>query len=179
MDSPLSATGQHQAEAVARVLSEVPFAAVYASPQTRAIETARRIAEPHRLAVTPMAGLRELRQGVWEGLQLPELEQRYGTLLRQWWADPVSVRVPSGEMITEMRDRAVAAVRAIVAQHPGKMIAAVAHGGVNKTILLTLLGAPLTSYWRLRQSNVCINVLEFDGSATRVLTVNYTGHVAG
>jgi len=67
----------------------------------------------------------------------------------------------------------MAAVRELIQRHDGETIAIVAHGGVNKTILLTLLGAPLTSYWRLRQANGCINVLDAIDGQTRLLVLNH------
>ncbi len=175
-DSPLSATGQAQAAAAARALARAPLVAVYASPLRRAIETAQRIASVHQLQVTPLPGLHELHQGVWESLTLAQLETQYGALLQQWWDRPETVRVPGGETVEEVRDRAMAAVDDMVRHHPGETIGAVAHGGVNKAILLTVLGAPLSSYWRLRQRNACINVLEFDDERARLVVLNYTRH---
>lgn len=177
MDSPLSEAGLRQAESAAHALRAMPLAAIYSSPLRRALETAQRIAEIHRLAVTPLAGLHELRQGVWESLRMHELEERYGVLLQEWWTNPNTLRVPGGETIEEMRERAMAALQTMVAQHRGETIAAVAHGGVNKAVLLTVLGAALTSYWRLRQVNACINVLEFGGAHSTLLVMNYTRHL--
>jgi len=108
---------------------------------------------------------------------MPELEERYGALLQEWWTTPNTLRVPGGESIEEMRERAMAALQTMVAKHRGETIAAVAHGGVNKVVLLTLLGAALTSYWRLRQANGCINVLEFGGAHSMLLALNYTRHL--
>jgi broad specificity phosphatase PhoE len=48
---------------------------------------------------------------------------------------------------------------------------------MNKLILLTLLGAPLASFWRLSQSNACINILEFGAARGRILAVNDTTHL--
>jgi broad specificity phosphatase PhoE len=71
----------------------------------------------------------------------------------------------------------MAAMRGIVGRHPDGQVAVVAHGGMNKLILLTLLGAPLASFWRLSQSNACINILEFGAARGRILAVNDTTHL--
>ncbi|HLN13314.1 MAG TPA: histidine phosphatase family protein, partial [bacterium] len=63
------------------------------------------------------------------------------------------------------------------ARHPGGTVAVVAHGGLNKTILLALLGAPLGRYWTIRQDNGAINVLEFDARGARVQLLNETAHL--
>lgn len=69
------------------------------------------------------------------------------------------------------------AFEALAARHRGDTIAVVAHGGVNKTILLTVLGAPLGHHWRIMQSNACINVLEVGGPTPRILALNQTLHL--
>ena len=84
------------------------------------------------------------------------------------------VRVQS---LLEVQDRALRAFWDLVARHQGQTIALVSHGGVNKTILLALLGAPLASYWRIRQSNACINVVEVDAALPRVIALNETAHL--
>ncbi len=150
----------------------MPLRAIYASPLQRALDTAAQIAAPHALPVIPVPGLLEIHQGAWESLRLAEVQERFGDVLRAWWTTPATVRVPGGETIEEVRARAMTALRELVQRHSGEAIAAVAHGGVNKTILLTLLGAPLTSYWRLRQGNGCINVLDVDDGDATLLVLN-------
>ena len=78
-----------------------------------------------------------------------------------------------------MRDRAVPAVEAIVAAHPGETVAIVAHGAVNKTVLLSMLGLPLETYGRMPQDNAGFNLLEWEAGAARVAVFNETSHLAG
>lgn len=172
MDPPLSDHGRAEAAAVREALRPVPLAAVYSSPLTRARETAEAVAEPHALRVVLHDGLREFSAGVWEGLTTEEIEVQYGALLRQWWDSPHLVRIPGGESLDELRARGVAAVEEIRRGHAGRSVAVVAHGGVNKMILLTVLGAPLASYYRINQANGCVNVLDYDGERPRVVILN-------
>jgi broad specificity phosphatase PhoE len=176
-DAPLSERGRRQVERLAEAMRRVPLAAVYASSLGRARRTAQPIADAHGLLVYPVDDLREIDQGAWEDRVLEEIEARDGDLLRAWWEAPESVRLPGGESLHEVQARSVAAVRAIAGRHVGRPVAVVAHGGVNKTILLSVLGAPLASYWRLRQHNACINLIEFDGAQPRVVTLNETAHL--
>jgi broad specificity phosphatase PhoE len=177
MDPPLSKAGRAQADRVATALEPVPLQAVYCSPLQRAQDTAVAVAAPHALPVEPVADLREIAFGEWESLGSNEVERRFGALLEEWWRRPDQVQIPGAEPLAAGRERAVAALRTIVGRHPGARVAIVAHGGVNKLILLTLLRAPLASFWRLSQSNACINVVEFDGPRGRILAVNETTHL--
>ena len=108
---------------------------------------------------------------------MDEIEARDGALLRAWWATPDAVCMPNGESLQDVQTRALDALQHVVARHEGQSIAVVAHGGVNKTLLLWALGAPLASYWRIRQHNACINCLEVNAGHARVVRVNDTAHL--
>lgn len=141
------------------------------------METAALIAEAHGLPVVTHDGLREIGVGEWEGLLMDDIEVRYAEVLRNWWDRPHLTRIPGGETLDEMRDRGMRAMEEIRLRVPDGAAAVVAHGGVNKTIIFTALGAPLASYWRIRQANACINVLDYDGERARMLILNATAHL--
>ncbi|MDR7420290.1 MAG: histidine phosphatase family protein [Armatimonadota bacterium] len=177
LDAPLSERGALQVRALVDALRPVRFAALYASPLPRAQETARPVAAAQGLSVRIVDAFREIDQGEWESRLIDEVRQNDGERLQAWWDSPDAVRMPGGEMLAEVQARAVAALGELATRHDGETIAIVAHGGVNKTLLLWVLGAPLASYWRLRQHNACINVVEFDDGTSRVITINETAHL--
>jgi len=72
-DIPLSEEGREQARLLAVRLREEHFDIVYASDLSRALETARSIAEPHGLGVAIDSRLREFNFGEWEGLTWEEI----------------------------------------------------------------------------------------------------------
>ena len=73
-DTPLGDVGMAQAEAMAARLP--PVAAVFSSPLTRAVQTARKIDG----SITTMTGLRELDYGQWDGLTFGQIRQRFPEL---------------------------------------------------------------------------------------------------
>lgn len=152
---------------------------MYSSPLSRALDTASAIAAEHRLAVVTVDALKEIALGDWEGLTIGEVAAGYPDLLAARRRDPLRVAPPGGETIRQVRDRAVPAVEAIVAAHPGETVAIVAHGAVNKTVLLSLLGLPLETYGRMPQDNAGVNVLEWEAGGARVAVLNETSHLAG
>ena len=176
-DSVLSDLGWSQAARLAVVLARVPLAAVYSSPLSRARLTAEAIATPHRLTVVQLEPLREIGMGVWEGLTTAEITQRFGPVIEPRRKHPEWVAPLGGETLTEVRERTMRAVEEIVARHQGETVAVVAHGAVIKTVILTALDAPLTSYWRIRQDNGAINVLDLGGDQPRVRLLNETAHL--
>jgi broad specificity phosphatase PhoE len=70
---PLSDEGREQARRLAGSLLDDRFDAIYASDLSRALETARIVAEPHGLQVTTDPRLREFDFGAWEGLTWDEI----------------------------------------------------------------------------------------------------------
>jgi broad specificity phosphatase PhoE len=177
LDAPLSERGVRQVGALVDALRQVRFAALYASPLPRAMLTARPVAEAQGLTVQGVDDLREIDQGAWEGRFIHDVETTDGATLRAWSQTPDVVRMPGGETLAEVQARAMRALTGLAARHAGDTIAVVAHGGVNKTLLLAVMGAPLSSYWRVRQHNACFSILEFDGDAARVITLNEIAHL--
>jgi len=157
----------------------VPLEAVYSSPLSRAVDTATSIAARHGLAVVTIDALKEIGLGAWEGLTFAEVAVRDPERLAARRRDPLHVAPAGGETILQVSARALPAVRAIVAAHPGGAVAVVAHGAVNKAILLHLLGLPLEGYRRMHQDNAAFNLIEWDGPAARVVAFNETAHLEG
>jgi broad specificity phosphatase PhoE len=176
-NSPLSARGRHQVARLVEALRDVPVTAVYSSPLLRAQETARAVATAHDVVPAVVDDLRELEMGEWENRLLDDLALEDGARMQAWRDAPHTVRMPRGESLSDVQDRALRAFWDLAARHQGRAIVLLAHGGVNKTILLALLGAPLASYWRIRQSNACINLVEVDGAQPRVIALNETVHL--
>lgn len=150
---------------------------MYTSPLARAGQTATIIAEHQRIEVEVVPEFREYSAGVWEGLTLAEIEKRFADLAQRWYADPSTVRIPGGEMLLEMRDRVIPAFERIVRRHRDEAVAIVAHGGVNRAIILTVLDTPLSAFWRIKQDNAGINLLEFDDDRRHLVTMNETSHL--
>jgi len=50
-------------------------------------------------------------------------------------------------------------------------------GVVNRVILLAVMGAGLDHFWRLRQDNAALNVLDVEGGALTLVTMNDTCHL--
>lgn len=107
------------------------------------------------------------------------MRARFGGVFQARRRDPEHVTPEGGETLAELAARGLRAVRQIIAAHQGASVAAVAHGALNKVILLSVLGAPFASYWRIRQDNGAINLLDFDGDRARITLLNETSHLDG
>jgi alpha-ribazole phosphatase len=174
-DAPLTELGRTQMRRLAAALASEPVRAVYTSPLGRCRWGAERIAAQHGLEPIVEPDLVELDHGILEGLRVDEMEDHVGTLVRRWWEDPAGVQLPGGESLEQARARAYGAFCRIVESHPDQIVVVVAHGGVNKLILLTLLQAPLSSYFRIQQHNGAVNLVEVPREGKpRIVAMNDT-----
>lgn len=176
-DLPLNETGRKQAEWVADRLEREQIHAVYASDLSRARETAELIAKRFELPVKTFPELRELNYGDWEGMPEASIPLEFPEVFTAWRKDPADVRVPGGENLSELRDRAYTTFLRIADSHPDEDIVIVAHKSVNRMIICCLLEAPVGNYRQVGQGNTALNIIERrkDGSLV-VETVNDCGH---
>jgi len=180
MDIPLNEEGREQARRVGEALKDFPICAVYSSPLSRCKDTAKEIAKHHSLEVKVKEGLKEIDHGEWEGMLASEVEKKYPELLRLWKEKPSKVKMPGGESLQDVYDRATAAFREIVREHKdGELIAIVGHDATNKVLMCHLLGTDLDKFWAFKQANCGITVLEYSPEEDRVIVhvANATGHL--
>jgi len=127
-DIPLNDTGRAQAARAAELLGRREWSGVYASPLSRAHETAAIIADRLGLGeVTDVAALVERDYGEAEGVGFDELEALY----------PEGVRAPGQETREEVAARVVPALLELASRHPGERLLVVSHGGAIRAVLQT------------------------------------------
>ena len=175
IDIPLNQQGIIQSKIISKRLAGLTFDVCYASNLSRAKETAALIAEPHHLPVQECAELREMNFGLWEGLTLAQIKENSGEELSAWWADPMNVRPPQGETLSEVVERTTQAVQSIVQQNQNHNqtgnILLVTHGGVIRCLVAKALEMSFKQYWRIRQDNVALSIIEYYQDDKAVLTL--------
>ena len=160
-DIPLSAEGRRQAEKVALRLAGEKFDTAYASDLSRAMETAQTIAAHHNLDVKVVLELRETNFGDWEGLTYSEIDQQFHDVMQGWYSNPRDTKIPGGESLGDVADRCWVGLKKIIEENPEKNVLVVAHGGIIRIAVATVLGMNLNDYWKIRQDNVSLNIIEF------------------
>lgn len=177
-DVPLNGVGLAQAQLTAeRVASEWPPATVYASPLSRAVQTAAAIAGRCGLAVQTHNGLIDVDYGLWQGLTPAEVQARWPEALHAWYHAPETAHIPGGESLASLRMRGTQAVSELAARHAGETVVLVGHTVINRIILLGVLGLPDARFWRLRQDTCAINVFEAEGGDFTLVSMNDTCHL--
>jgi len=151
--------------------------AVLTSPLDRCVATGEAIAAACGVRSRTTDGLLDLDYGDWQWKTHEEVEQQWPREFALWRSHPHLVRFPGGESLQDIVLRSANVLRTVVEDFPGETVVLVGHDSVNRALLLQLLDQPLSAYWRLAQDPCCINVIEYENDAVRVVSVNETGHI--
>ncbi len=176
-DPPLNETGKAQAEAIARALSYEPIRAIYSSPLSRAMETAKTINRFHTVEIIPHEGLKELNVGEVDGLYFPDMPVRYPDFFARWKADAAAVRWPGGETLPELQDRVWRATTQIITPQTEGAAVITSHLFALVSLLCKVLGLNLSDFRRLNLSVGSISEVEITEKGYRLVRFNETCHL--
>ncbi len=176
-DIPLSDQGRMEALSLAQALSREPIQFLYSSPLQRALETAQPISEKFKLSVEILPGMIDLDFGDWEGKSSKEIAESDPELFQKWARTPENVFFPKGEGLRAAKERAISALKEVVAAHPDQCGVVVSHRVICKLVILAAIGSSEAAFWRVQQDLACYNLLEWTGRDWLVRLVNETGHL--
>ena len=176
-DIKLTEEGRDQAKHLAKRLMQEDFDHFYASDLSRAFETAEIIAKPHQKKVTKLPELRETNFGLWEGLGYSQIQQQFPQILENWNSDPFNTRLPEGESLGDVVSRVSFGINKLMEQHKDQKILMVAHGGINRVVLALALAMDVSQYWRIRQDNTALNIIDYYDGKEIVMLLNDTNHL--
>jgi broad specificity phosphatase PhoE len=137
-DVPLNDRGRMQARAVARALRSESIDAVYSSDLSRALETARMVAKPHKIDVVTEARLREFDFGTWEGLTWDEIVATRPHLRDQQTTAARRYTPEGGESFEAVRERVASFFDELETRGAQGRIAIVTHAGPLHAALAVL-----------------------------------------
>ena len=177
IDVELNDNGREQASALAEATRAFQIGAVYSSPLSRSLETARIIAEAHDLDVKIAHGFVDFHYGEWQGLKHQEVKEKFPELYLKWHDSPHMVQIPGGESLDDVRQRSLKELEKIVAEHESRMAMIVSHRVVNKVLLCAIMGLDNSRFWRIRQSNCCLNIFECSQDEYTICLLNDICHL--
>jgi probable phosphoglycerate mutase len=131
-DIPLLPDGETEARALAPLLAQHTFDAVYCSPLQRARRTCELAGLGDQAQLEP--DLREWDYGRYEGITTAEIRQS----VPGWTV--FSHPCPGGESLMQVQERCDALIARLVQQHPGGRVALFAHGHILRSLAGCWLG---------------------------------------
>ncbi len=179
-ESCLTQQGESEAQALAdRLVAESDIAAIYASPLTRAAQSARIIGKVLGMEPIELDGLREVDVGLVGGLTRDGFETRFPGAYARWQnRQDLGFTWPGGEVRSDFFQRAAQAMGEIVARHPGDKVVVVCHGGVIRATLAFYLPNDFGEWWSYDLHTGSLSRLQVSSAANQLLTLNEYGEGA-
>jgi broad specificity phosphatase PhoE len=131
-DTRLNDLGREQARALAEQL-DGDIAVIYSSDLARAHETAEIVAARLGLEVRVDPRLRERGFGSWEGLTMPEIEERFVEAHRCWRAGE-GAGADDAETFEDFSARVKDFLADVLRLHPDEEVLVISHGGSIRVI---------------------------------------------
>jgi probable phosphoglycerate mutase len=139
LDLPLSERGREHVDALIEQLRPEGVEIILTDPGEPALTTANVLGDALNIPVKEKAELRNLDQGLWQGLELDSIRRKYPKLIKQWHEHPETICPPQGEPVCDAMKRIELALKkplkkykkiAIVAADPlAALIAGMLRGG--------------------------------------------------
>jgi len=176
VDIELNETGIKQAEKLAEYLGNRRLQTIFSSPLQRALKTAEIIARQHEIEAAIMPGLIDFNYGQWQGLSHREVKERYKELYGEWANHPERVKMPDGESLEDVRQRAMAVVTDIITGHNGTVVL-VSHRVVNKVLICALLGLDNSHFWNIKQDTGGMTIFTYENGRFVLTRHNDTSYL--
>ncbi|HEX6224705.1 MAG TPA: histidine phosphatase family protein [Chryseolinea sp.] len=177
VDSSLNERGRAQAQAFFEHYKNVPFDKIYTSSLKRTRETVQRFLDLG-IPTESLAGLNEISWGNKEGYKItPDEDQYYHYMLKQWQLGNTSLRIEGGESPDDVVVRMKPAVDHFMSKTDEQTILVCMHGRAIRILLCILLDYPLKSMDMFEHENLCLYLLEYDGSKFAIRLHNDISHL--
>ncbi|MCL2580188.1 MAG: histidine phosphatase family protein [Oscillospiraceae bacterium] len=178
-DAVLTPLGLKQAAAVGARLAEMPLAAVYASPLSRANQTANAIAAHHGLEVITEPDIIEISGGVMENVPFGVLLEKFPKEFYMFDREPhLFEGIEGAESVASVFARMKSAIERIAARHPGQSVAVVSHGCPIRCYLGYAKGYTLEQLGRMSWGkNTGLSHITFEGGKPALHLENDIAHI--
>jgi len=156
LDTALDAHGRWQAQQLAHALAQESIDAIVSSDLSRALDTAAPLAQALSLRVQSERGLRERSFGLFQGFAYADIARHWPEEAARWRDRDAAFAPPRGESLNGFYERCVDVAQRLAAQHAGRSVVWVTHGGVldclYRAATRVALDAPRT--WPLDNASV-------------------------
>ncbi len=119
-DLPITPAGRTGVLEMVGGISDIRLGGVYCGPDESSVQTSQMVRDARGGKVHVVPELAEVHLGLWEGLRLSDLEERFTRSCQRWFEDPSSVTAPEGESLLELRERFLPALDRAVGKSRAK-----------------------------------------------------------
>ena len=177
MDPGLSERGLKQAELLGRALEKEKIDFLYSSPLRRTYQTAQEIAKRHGLEIIEDKRIIEIDHGVWSGMLVEEVKERFPEDFRMWLEEPHRVKFEGGESLEDVFKRVKDFVEFLREKHWGQTVAIVSHTVPIRAMLCALLNIDLSKFWAFGCDNASYSLVHMEEKRNVIVKLNITCHL--
>lgn len=178
-DSGLTDAGKLMGKQFAEAYKDLKWEALYCSSLSRAIDTARPLADAVGLELQLRDGLKEVNYGEWEHKTHEIAKVDYAEDFKRWIADPAWNSPPGGETIFQVAQRAGGVVEEILDKHKSGNVLVVAHKASIRSVLCSLLGIELGKYrYRLNIMTGSVSRVSFGQNGPMLQSLGDRSHLS-
>ena len=174
-DIELNDTGLRQAHQLALSLKDHEIHQIYSSPLRRAYQTAEAINQFHDVPIHRRSGLMEMDVGDFEGLSFQELRANEKDFLQRWIADPAMTKMPNGESIIELQERAWNAIGDIILEAENALV--VSHNFTIAAILCKIKCVDLSQFRNFCVETASKTIVQFTNGVGEIGLFNDRSHL--
>ena len=174
-DIELNDAGLRQAHQLALSLKDHEIHQIYSSPLRRAYQTAEAINQFHDVPIHRRNGLMEMDVGDFEGLSFQELRANEKDFLQRWIADPAMTKMPNGESIIELQERAWNAIGDIILEAENALV--VSHNFTIAAILCKIKCVDLSQFRNFCVETASKTIVQFTNGVGEIGLFNDRSHL--
>ena len=180
IDLPLSEEGIQQAERVCNYIQEnYTVDTIYSSDLERAIDTVKPLSEALSLPINIHRELREINEGIWQGMLITEVEAKWPEEYAFYKANLGLHQFEGGECYASLLARLLPMINKIVADNKDKTVVIGTHGAVVRGLLSVWQGIPLERLLEVpRVPNGTVTEVEIDGDDVRIVKLGFADFLA-
>jgi probable phosphoglycerate mutase len=170
-DVGLSRAGLAQAGFWQGYFSKIHIDRVFTSPLSRAVRTAKIVSGRKMNQITVKDELKEIDLGQWDGKTFKQIKEKHPDQWEKRGNDLTGYRPPLGESFSDLHERILPAFHGISSENSGNILI-VAHAGVNRMILCSLLNKDVKDLFTIPQKYGCLNMIGNEKNELQVQEVN-------
>jgi len=177
LDPELSERGRIQAKLLASAFEKEKIDVIYSSPLKRTYQTAVEIASKHNLEVIKEKRIIEIDHGVWSGMLVDEVKEKYPEDFRRWLEEPHKVKFEGGESLEEVHERVREFLKFVKENHQNQTVVAVSHTVPIRAMLCALLDIDLSKFWAFGCDNASYTLVHMQEKRNVIVKLNITCHL--
>jgi broad specificity phosphatase PhoE len=167
LDVPLSQQGREEVTLTVEELRSRSLSTIYCAPCQAAMQTAEIIGEALHVKVKQLDNLRNLDQGLWQGMLVDEVKIKQPKVYRQWQEHPENVCPPDGEMIADAGQRINDAISKLLKRHRGGSVGLVVPEPLATLLATRLQGGEVGDLWKTHNGCTCCQDFDLNPSQWR------------